>query len=48
MDRKADPFDPAVFDAQVGESLLVRAFDWGGCRSLGQLWLHCIAIGQKR
>jgi hypothetical protein len=32
---------PIEFEAQVGDVLHVRARDWGGCRSLSPLWLHC-------
>jgi hypothetical protein len=49
QDRKALPLPPsAPFEANVGETLKIVAYDGGGCRSLGQLWLHCLATGQKR
>jgi len=49
QDRKALPLPPsAPFEANVGETLNIVAYDNGACRSLGQLWLHCLASGQKR
>jgi hypothetical protein len=47
-DGKSSSLAPAQFDANVGEILGVRAWDRGGCRSLSQLWVHCLATGQKK
>lgn len=47
-DRKSNPLSPVVFDAAIGNKLNIVGYDGGGCRSLGQLWLHCVATGQKR
>jgi hypothetical protein len=35
-------------DANVGDLLRVRVTDWGGCRSLSPLWVHCAATGQSK
>jgi hypothetical protein len=47
-DRKASTLDPVLFVAAVGDVLWVYAQDFGSCRGLSPLWLHCVATGQKQ
>jgi len=35
-------------DAALGDVLRVRVTDWGGCRSLSPLWVHCAGTGQSK
>lgn len=44
----AGPINPVVFTGQIGNTLRVRATDWGGCRSFSPLWVHCLQTGQKK
>ena len=44
----AGPISARFFDANVGDVLRVRLTDWGGCRSLSPLWLHCYTTGQSK
>lgn len=48
FDRKASLISPAVFDANVGERINIVGYDAGGCRSLSEMWLHCVATGASR
>lgn len=48
FDRKASVISPAVFDANVGERINIVGYDAGGCRSLSELWLHCVETGASR
>lgn len=48
FDRKASLISPAVFDANVGDRINIVGYDNGGCRSLSELWLHCVATGESR
>jgi hypothetical protein len=48
FDRKASLISPVLFDANVGERINIVGYDNGGCRSLSELWLHCLATGASR
>jgi hypothetical protein len=48
FDGKASELSPVVFDANVGERINIVGFDRGGCRSLSEMWLHCLATGASR
>ena len=48
FDRKASLISPVVFDANVGERINIVGYDAGGCRSLSEIWLHCLATGASR
>lgn len=48
FDRRASVISPAVFDARVGDRINIVGYDAGGCRSLSQMWLHCLATGESR
>lgn len=43
----AGPLNPVVFTGNIGDTLRVRATDWGGCRSFSPLWVHCLQTGQS-
>ena len=47
-DRTASTYSPVVFDAKVEDEINIQAYDAGGCRSLSELWLHCVATGASR
>jgi len=43
----ASSLNPVIFSGKIGDTLELFARDWGGCRSFSQLWVHCLATGQK-
>jgi hypothetical protein len=48
FDRKASVISPTIFEANVGDRINIVAYDGGGCRSLSELWLHCLETGASR
>jgi hypothetical protein len=47
-DGRATAHPARALKAKVGDQLRVRVTDWGGCRSLSPLWVHCPATGASK
>ena len=47
-DGRATAHAARFLNANLGDLLRVRVTDWGGCRSLSPLWVHCAGTGQSK
>jgi hypothetical protein len=44
---QASSHSPIVNPGTAGDQLRLRVIDWGGCRSVSPLWLHCLETGES-